>query len=83
MQNTPSAILKHFRPKLCYAQTVMAKSPDWGHLIALGLLGLLSAAVLASIAQDPKVSPQFRLIAQTAEGTLVQHLETGLIHLLV
>jgi hypothetical protein len=61
----------------------MAKSSDWAHVIGLGLLGVIGAAVLASIAQNPKVSPQFRFIAQTAEGTLVEHLETGALHLLV
>jgi len=50
----------------------------------LSLLGLGAAAYFfAKIATSPKASPALQFIAQTAEGTLVQDLETGLFHLLV
>jgi hypothetical protein len=52
-------------------------------VIGLGLLGLLAVAVLGSMAQNPKLSPNLRFIAQTAEGQLVQDLETGFFHILV
>ena len=48
-----------------------------------GLLAVLAIAGLSKIAQNPRVSPNLRFIAQTAEGQLVQDLETGFIHLLV
>jgi hypothetical protein len=49
--------------------------------IGWGLMGLGLVAILGSIAQNPNVSPNLRFIAQTAEGRLVQDLETGAIHL--
>jgi len=51
--------------------------------IGWGLVGLAVVAILVSIAQNPNVSPNLRFIAQTAEGQLVQDLETGAIHLVV
>jgi len=51
--------------------------------IGWGLVGLAAVVILGSIAQNPNVSPNLRFIAQTAEGQLVQDLETGAIHLLV
>lgn len=60
----------------------MAKSNQWGQLLGLGALAVLGIAVLSNISQNQKASPALRFIAQTAEGTLVQNLETGLIHLL-
>lgn len=51
--------------------------------IGWGLVGLAAVATLSGIAQNPNVSPKLRFIAQTAEGQLVQDLETGAIHLLV
>jgi len=61
----------------------MAKSNQLGQALGLGLLAVLGIVVLANVAQNQKASPAVRFIAQTAEGTLVQDLETGLIHLLV
>lgn len=51
--------------------------------IGWGLVGLAAVVILGSIAQNPNVSQNVRFIAQTAEGQLVQDLETGAIHLLV
>jgi hypothetical protein len=51
--------------------------------IGWGLLGLVTVGVLASIAQNPTANPKLRFIAQTAEGQVVQDLETGAIHLLL
>lgn len=51
--------------------------------IGWGLLGLGVIGILGSIAQNPRVSPTLRFVAQTAEGQLVQDLETGLFHLLL
>jgi hypothetical protein len=47
------------------------------------LLSGVALAVLGAIAQNPKTSPRLRFIAATAEGQLVQDLETGLFHYLV
>jgi hypothetical protein len=55
----------------------------WGKVIGLGLLGLGAIAILGNIAQNPNVSPNLRFMAQTAEGQLVQDLETGLYYILV
>jgi hypothetical protein len=51
--------------------------PNWG-LIAAVVAGI---AVLSKIASNPKVSPNIRFIARTAEGDLIQDLETDIIHL--
>lgn len=59
------------------------KRTNWGEVIGWGFLGLLGVAVLNGIAQNPNVSPKTRFIAQTAEGQIVQDLETGVIRLLV
>lgn len=59
------------------------KANNWGDAFGWGLVGLLAIAVLSNIAQNPRVSPNLRFIAQTAEGQVVQDLETGLFHLLV
>jgi hypothetical protein len=59
------------------------KTNNWGNVFGWGLLAVLGIAVLSSISQNPKLSPNLRFIAQTAEGQLVQDLETGIIHLLV
>ncbi|HXY78308.1 MAG TPA: hypothetical protein VEH47_05800 [Candidatus Acidoferrales bacterium] len=57
--------------------------PNWGEFFGWGLLGVLAIAALSKVAQNRALSPNLRFIAQTAEGQLVQDLETGLIHLLV
>jgi hypothetical protein len=59
------------------------KRNKWGKVIGLGLLGVGVIAILGNIAQNPKVSPNLRFMAQTAEGQLVQDLETGLYYILV
>jgi len=59
------------------------KRNKWGKVIGLGLLGLGAIAILGNIAQNPNVSPNLRFMAQTAEGQLVQDLETGLYYILV
>jgi hypothetical protein len=59
------------------------KHDKWGEVIGWGLLGAAAIAILGNIAQNPKVSPNLRFVAQTAEGQLVQDLETGLFHILV
>ena len=59
------------------------KSNNWGDFFGWGLLAVLVIAGLSKIAQNPAVSPNLRFIAQTAEGQLVQDVETGLFHLLV
>lgn len=51
--------------------------------IGLGLLGIAVIGILGAIARNPRVSPTLRFVAQTAEGQLVQDMETGLIHLLL
>jgi hypothetical protein len=56
---------------------------NWGDFFGWGMLGVLAIAALGRIAQNRALSPNLRFIAQTAEGQLVQDLETGLIHLLV
>jgi hypothetical protein len=56
---------------------------NWGDAFGWGLLALLAIVGLSKIAQNRALSPNLRFIAQTAEGQLVQDLETGLIHLLV
>jgi hypothetical protein len=52
---------------------------EWGPLLALAL----GAIVFGSIANNRRLNPRVRLVARTAQGDLVQDLETGLIHLLV
>jgi len=59
------------------------KSNNWGDFFGWGLLAVLAIAGLSKIAQNRNVSPNLRFIAQTAEGQLVQDVETGLLHLLV
>ena len=59
------------------------KRTNWGEVIGLGLLGLGAIAILGNIAQNPNVSPNLRFVAQTAEGQLVQDLETNLYYILV
>jgi hypothetical protein len=59
------------------------KRKDWSSTIGLGILGLGAIWLLGNIAQNPRISPNLRFIAQTAEGQLVQDLETGLFHVLV
>lgn len=61
----------------------MKAKVNWGDAFGWGLLAVLAIAGLSKIAQNPKLSPNLRFIAQTAEGQLVQDLETGLFHLLV
>ena len=56
---------------------------NWSEFFGWGLLGVAAIAVLSKIAQNRALSQNLRFIAQTAEGQLVQDLETGLIHLLV
>jgi hypothetical protein len=56
---------------------------DLGKLIGLALLGVATASLLSQIANNRAVNPSLRLIARTAEGDVVQDMETGLIHLLV
>jgi hypothetical protein len=51
--------------------------------IGWGLLGIAAIGILGAIAQNPKGSPNLRFIAQTAEGQVVQDLETGIFHPLV
>lgn len=46
-------------------------------------LGLAAVGILAAVAHNPKVNPNVRIIAQDAEGTIVQDLVTGAIHYLV
>ncbi len=48
-----------------------------------GLVGLAAIGFLGHIAQNPRINPNFRFIAQTAEGQVLQDLETGLFHLLL
>jgi hypothetical protein len=45
-------------------------------------LGLAAVGILAAIAQSQKVNPNVRVLAQDAEGTIVQDLVTGAIHYL-
>ena len=52
-------------------------------LIGWGLLGIAVIGILGAIAQNPRVSPNLRFLARTAEGQLMQDMETGLIHLLL
>jgi hypothetical protein len=56
---------------------------DWGKLIGLTLLGVATVSLLSQIANNRAVNPNLRLLARTAEGDIVQDMETGLIHLLV
>jgi hypothetical protein len=56
---------------------------NWGDFFGWGLLAVAAIAALSKAAQNRALSPNLRFIAQTAEGQLVQDLETGLIHLLV
>lgn len=58
-------------------------SKQLGQVIGFGLLGVALAGLLGNIAGNQKVSPNLRFVAQTAEGMIVQDLETGLFHLLV
>jgi hypothetical protein len=60
----------------------MAKSKSSVSIPALLGLGAV-AFLLAKIVTSAKASPALQFIAQTAEGTVVQDLETGLFHLLV
>jgi hypothetical protein len=46
-------------------------------------LGLAAVGILAAIARNQKVNPNVRVLAQDAEGTIVQDLVTGAIHFLV
>jgi hypothetical protein len=59
------------------------KVKNWGDVLALGFLAVVGIPVLSNIAQNPRLSSNLRFIAQTADGQLVQDLETGIIHLLV
>ena len=69
---------------LCGAGYNVIMNPNaWGQVIVGGVLGLAAIAILSRIAHNPTLSPNLRFIAQTAEGQLVQDLETGLLHILV
>lgn len=56
------------------------KANNWGDAFGLRVAG--HCGFVQHFA-NPKVSPNLRSVAQTAEGQLVQDLETGLIHLVV
>ena len=49
--------------------------------IGFTIAGLTAVAVLANISQNPRVNPNLRFVAQTAEGIIVHDLETGLLRL--
>ncbi len=51
---------------------------SFGNLLLLATL----IGVLAELARSPRVGRNVQFIAQTAEGVLVQDLETGVVHLL-
>jgi hypothetical protein len=55
---------------------------DWGQVLFWTLLGAVGIALLSKIAESPNVNPTLRLIAQTAEGQIVQDLESEAIYLL-
>jgi hypothetical protein len=55
----------------------------WGQVIGWAVLGTAAIAILGRIAQNPTASPNVRFIARTAEGQLVQDLETDLLHILI
>jgi hypothetical protein len=51
-------------------------------VIGLGIAGLGLVWLFSQIANNPRVSPNLRFVALTAEGQVMQDLETGLFHLL-
>ena len=53
--------------------------PNWGNVVGMVVGGLLLMGVLNEIATNPKISPFWRKIAQTAEGDVFQHIIDGTI----
>lgn len=50
---------------------------DWGSVLGMLLGGAFLVVVLNKIATDPRISPLWRKIAQTAEGDVYQHIING------
>ncbi len=55
----------------------MARGNNWGNALGMLLGGALLIAALNKIATDPRISPLWRKIAQTAEGDVYQHIING------
>jgi hypothetical protein len=53
-----------------------------GQVLFWTLLGAAGIAVLSKIAENPNVNPTLRLLAQTAEGQIVQDVESEAVYLL-
>lgn len=58
------------------------QQPDWGGLFAWLIVAAVGGAILSAVANNPKVNPQLRLIAQDAESQLFQDVETQALYLL-
>ena len=50
---------------------------DWGKVVGLLVVGAVGIGLLDAMANNPRVSPMWRKIAQTTEGDLFQHIVTG------
>lgn len=46
----------------------MKAKGNWGDAFGWGLLGVLAIIGLSKMARNPRLSPNLRFIAQTAEG---------------
>jgi hypothetical protein len=53
--------------------------PNWGNVVGMVVGGLLLMGVLNEIATNPRISPFWRKIAQTAEGDVYRHVIDGTI----
>jgi len=49
------------------------RKPNVGNVLGMLAVGFLAMAALNEIATNPKISPFWRRIAQTAEGDVYQH----------
>lgn len=55
------------------------KKANVGNVVGMVAAGVLAIVVLNAIATNPRVSPLWRKIAQTAEGDVFQHIIDGTI----
>ena len=50
------------------------RKPNFGNVVGVMVLSVLGIALLNKILEDPRISPFWRKIGETAEGDLYQHI---------
>ena len=53
------------------------RGTDWGSALGMLLGGVLLIVALNEVATNPRISPLWRKIAQTAEGDVYRHIVNG------